>query len=86
MERMEDFARQWESFDELYSHLPRWELECQRQNFAETYRRLVGVAPDQRERLRHELNERHQTGDRTVDELIASVRESAATVFSHAGT
>lgn len=55
MDRMEEFARQYEEIDRCHPDLPNWELECQRQNFAATYRRLVGVHPDDRERLRSQL-------------------------------
>jgi len=55
MDRMEEFAIEYENFDARHSDLPRWELECQRRNFAETYRRLVGVAPEDRHALRARL-------------------------------
>lgn len=55
MDRMEEFAQSYEQIDHLPPDLPRWELECQRQNFAETYRRLVGVRPKDRAILRTEL-------------------------------
>lgn len=71
---MEEFAGKWENFDEFYGHLPRWELECQRQNFAKTYRRLVGVMPDQRDILRRQLEESLRTGNVAVDAVIESVR------------
>ena len=55
MDRMEEFAQKYEQIDTLYPDLPKWELECQRQNFAATYRRLVGVVPEERDKLRHSL-------------------------------
>ena len=56
MDRCEDFASQWENFEELYGNeLPQWEVECQRANFARTYERLVGVHPIGRDALRKEL-------------------------------
>jgi len=55
MDRMEEFARSYEQFDELYPDLPQWELECQRRSFADTYRRLVGVRIEDRAKLRGEL-------------------------------
>jgi hypothetical protein len=82
MDRMEDFAGKWENFDELYGHLPRWELECQRQNFANTYRQLVGVMPDQREFLRQQLEEVLRTGNLSVDAVVTSVRDCISVVAS----
>lgn len=85
MEHMEDYAREYEQFDQLNSHLPEWELECQRQTYADTYRQLIGVPPEQRELLRLELQGVIEMGNRTVDSVIASVRDQAAALSPTAG-
>lgn len=54
---MEEFAQKYDQIDTLYPDLPKWELECQRRNFADTYRRLVGVVPEERDRLRQSLTD-----------------------------
>jgi hypothetical protein len=81
MDRTEEFASSLDRFEELYPDLVGRELEWHRQHRADTYRRLVGVPPDEREALRRELQEISRTGMRTVDGVIASVRNTAQNVF-----
>ena len=81
MDRTEDFARQWEEFDQINTHLAAWELDWHRQNHANTYRRLVGVMPDQRESLRQELQELMRAGSGSVEAVIAGVRKQTAEVI-----
>ena len=82
MDRTEDFARQWEEFDQINTHLAAWELDWHRQHHANTYRRLVGVMPDQREALRQELQEIMRTGNGTVDTLVATVRGRTSAILA----
>ena len=41
-----------------------------------TYRRLVGVMPEHRDLLRSQLEQVEQTGSRTIEEVVESVRAS----------
>jgi hypothetical protein len=81
MDRAEEFASSLDRFEELYPDLAGRDLEWHRQHRADTYRRLVGVHPDAREPLRRELQEIVRTGMRTVEGVIASVRNKAQNVF-----
>jgi hypothetical protein len=78
----EDFAREWEQFPQIYTHLVGWELEARRQSFANTYHKVVGVLPDQRASLRNELQEIMRTGNGTVEAAIAAARNSTARIVS----
>ena len=82
IEGNEDFAREWEQFPQIYTHLVGQELESGRQRFANTYRKVVGVLPDQRASLRRELDEIMRTGNGTVDAAIAAARSNTAQVIS----
>ncbi len=73
MNRCEEFAGKWENFDAAYPDLPRWEAACQRNNFAGTYERLVGVVPTERFELRRRLEEIVEHGVGTVEECIAEI-------------
>jgi len=73
MSRCEDYARKWEEFDSCYPDLPRWEAACQRDKFARTYRRLVGVVPAGRLELRQRLQEIVDHGVSSVQEAIAEI-------------
>lgn len=56
MERMEDFARQYDDFEELHGEqLPSWQIPAMREHYANTYRQYVGVHPIEREELRRRL-------------------------------
>jgi hypothetical protein len=81
MDRTEEFARQWEQFDQLNTHLAAWELAWHRQHHADTYRRLVGVSPSQREPLRESLQEIVRSGRGSVEAAIESVRTQAAEIL-----
>jgi len=53
---MEDLAQDWEQFEQRYgAALEAWELPAMKLFYAETYRRLIGVRPDQRDELRAQL-------------------------------
>lgn len=78
----EDFAREWDQFAQFYPYLAGQELEHGRQRFANTYRKVVGVMPDQRAMLRDELQEIMRTGNGTVDAAIAAARSSTARIIS----
>jgi hypothetical protein len=73
MERSEAFAETWENFEQEYPDLPRWETACQRDNFAKTYRRLIGVAPADRATLRIALQEIVDCGAGHVSEVLAEI-------------
>jgi hypothetical protein len=81
MDRMEDFARESEQFTQIYTDLPERDVEWHRQHHANTYRRLVGVMPDQRGALRRELQDLIETGHRSVDAVIASVRNRTVDII-----
>jgi hypothetical protein len=78
----EDFAREWEQFSQFYPYLAGQELEHGRQRFANTYRKVVGVLPDQRASLRNELQEIVRTGNGTVEAAIAAARNGTARTVS----
>jgi hypothetical protein len=80
----EDFAQEWERFPQIYSELVDSELEHGRQRFANTYRKMIGVMPDQRESLRHELDVILRTGNGTVDAATAAARRSTVRVINEA--
>lgn len=53
---MEGFAQEWERFEELHgSEMEPWEVPAMKMHYANTYRRLVGVEPDNRRYLRARL-------------------------------
>ncbi len=53
---MEEFADQCDRFEKLHGdEFAAWELPAMKLHFANTYRRLVGVYPSERHRLRAEL-------------------------------
>jgi hypothetical protein len=81
MDRMEDMAEKWEHFAQVYTDVPKREVESRRQLQANSYRRLVGVMPEMRAELRGQLEELIQTGNGTVDSLVASVRDRATTTL-----
>ena len=73
MVRCEDFAGKWENFDATYPDLPQWEAACQRDKFARTYRRLVGVPPEARFELRSRVQEIAEHGIGAVEECVAEI-------------
>jgi hypothetical protein len=80
MELNEDVAHEWEQFAQIYTHLTGSELEHGRQQFANTYRRIVGVLPDQRESLQRGLDIIMRSGNGTVDAAIIAARKNTARV------
>ena len=80
MELNEDVAREWEHFAQIYTHLTGSELAHDRQQFANTYRRIVGVLPDQRESLKCGLEIIMRSGNGTVDAALIAARKSTARV------
>jgi len=77
MERMEDHAQK--SLGEApmpEPDLPEREIADFQSLYAVTYRRLVGVEPQQRDLLRNQLAEVEQTGLRSIEEVIQQVRTS----------
>ena len=81
MDRMEDTAEKWEHFAQVYTDVPEREVASRRQLQANSYRRLIGVMPDKRAELRGQLEELIQTGNGTVDSLVALVRDKATTTL-----
>ena len=73
MDRCEDFAEKWENFGASYPDLPGWEAACQRDRFARTYWRLLGVMPTGRLELRRRL-------ERIVDHGVGSVEQAIGEV------
>jgi len=56
MDRTEHFAELWEQFEERFgAELEAWEVSPMKLHYANTYQRIVGVYPDERHRLRAEL-------------------------------
>lgn len=77
LDRMEDFAVEYENFEQVYGHeVPANRLSTLRDLFATRYKRLAGVHPRCRSILRSHLEPVAETGCGDVGKIIENINNT----------